>query len=314
MQDLTLNILGFPAANRDLTVEIRDPITQNVLRESKPFLDGTVRVPKIDAGSYELTLKHPNLTLPVLRRPIRVLPTGETKISVLIDPSQFRNSPIEDIPEANLTPILDSVKSIAETVTPLASKVPGEAILAQDWNTMASSIRDLANTTGELTRLISPTGHDHPELVKKFEEISTNFETLLNSVTAALTELQRQMQTLRFQRQIQDVLDQAGIDPTSPKGKDMLDLVGKLETKVTESPTVFAREVRNTAVQISTKFEAILDEKKDDPDFAASEKVKTLSTAIDLHKQNRATTYDAELQHQRKVDKTIGKAAFTTPR
>src|SRR2546427_3889216 len=136
MQDLTVNILGFAPANRDLPVEVRDPLTQNVVREVKPFLDGTVRIPKIDPGTYELAIKHPNLTLPVLRRPIRVLPVGPTTISVLIDPSKFRNTPIEEIPEANLGPLIDAVKSVAETVTPLASKHPGEAIRSDDWNTM----------------------------------------------------------------------------------------------------------------------------------------------------------------------------------
>ena len=33
MNDLTMNILGFPAVNRDLTVEVRDAATQNLIRE-----------------------------------------------------------------------------------------------------------------------------------------------------------------------------------------------------------------------------------------------------------------------------------------
>ena len=70
MNDLTMNILGFPAVNRDLTVEVRDAATQNLIREVKPFLDGTVRVPNIDPGAYEITVRHPNIALPVLRRPI----------------------------------------------------------------------------------------------------------------------------------------------------------------------------------------------------------------------------------------------------
>ena len=68
MNDLTINLMGFPAVNRDLTVELRDPVTSAVVREVKPFLDGTVRVPKLDAGAYEMTVRHPNLTLPILRR------------------------------------------------------------------------------------------------------------------------------------------------------------------------------------------------------------------------------------------------------
>jgi hypothetical protein len=308
MQDLTLNILGFPAVNRSLSVEIRDPVSLNVVREVKPFLDGTVRVPKIEPGAYEIAIKHPNITRPVLTRPIRVLPVGDTVISVVIDPSKFRNTPIEDIPDANLAPVQDLVRSVAETVTPLASKLPGEAILAQDWNHLASAIRDLAGAVGELTRLVSPLGHNHAELEKKFDEVTGNFDQLINSVTASLTELQRQIQTQRFRQQIEDVLDVAAVDRTSPKGREFTDLVATLETSVTASPTVFGREVRNAAVQLSTKLESLLDEKKDDPAFAGSNPVKGLSNSIDLRKQQRSTSYEAELEQHRKVDRLVGGA------
>ncbi len=310
MKDLTLNILGFPAANRDLTVEIRDPVSLNLVREAKPFLDGTVRVPKIDPGAYEITVKHPNITLPVLRRPIHVLPVGETKISVVIDPSKFRNTPIEDIPDANLAPVQDLVRSVAETVTPLAGKTAGEAIRADDWNTMASAIRDLAGAVGELSRLVTPLGHNHFELETKFDEVTGNFEELINAVSASLTELQRQIQTQRFRKQIEDVLDVASVDPVSPKGKAFTDLVKNLEDSVTASPTVFGRAARNTAVQLSTQLEALLEEKKEDPTVVTSEKVKGLSNSLDLLKQQRTTTYNSELQHHRKVDRIVGGGAL----
>jgi hypothetical protein len=308
MNDLTLSILGFPAVNKDLTVELRDPLTQDVVRTVRPFLDGTTRIPKILPGAYEVTVRHPNLTLPILRRPVRVLPHGETKVSVLIDPSQFRNTPIEDIPEANLGPIRDVVASVAETLSPLAAKQPGEAILARDWNTMAASIRDLATAVGELTRVVSPTGHDHPEFVQKFDEVTGNFDKLLSTLTASLTELQRQIQAQRLREQVEDVLGQAGIDPTTGRGKEMIDLVRGLEDKVTEPPTRFGREVRNTAVQLSTKLETLIEENQNRPDFVDSTQVKQLTEAVDLAKGLRATTYDAELTHFRQVDRKLGGA------
>jgi hypothetical protein len=310
MQNLNLNILGFPAANRDLTVELRDPATATVVRTVKPFLDGTVRVSQIEAGAYELAVKHPNIALPVLTRPIRVLPVGDTTVSVVIDPSKFRNTPIEDVADANLTPVQDAVRSVAETVTPLANKVPGEAILAQDWNAMGAAIRDLANAVGELTRLVSPLGHNHPELEKKFDEMSSNFDELVNSVSASLTELQRQIQTQRFRQHVTDVLDAAQVDPQSSKGREFTDLVKKLEDNTTASPVNFGREARNTAVQLSTKLETLLDEKKDDATFAASDQVKNLATSIDLLKDQRATSYNAELQNYRKADRVLGGGAL----
>ena len=310
MTDLTVSIQGFAAVNRDITVELRDPVTQNVVRTARPFLDGTVRIPQIEAGNYEVTLLHPNLVLPILRRPIRVLPIGDTRVTVLIDPSKFRNTPIEDIPEANLGPVTDMTRSIAETVAPLGTKVAGEAIKANDWNQMANAVRDLSNTTGELTRLVSPTGHDHPELVSKINEMTTNFQTLLDSLTQALAELQRQIQTLRFRRQVEDVLDKAAIDPNSARGLEFTSLVRTMEDKVTESPTVFSRAARNAAVQLSTKVETLLNEHAADPSFATSAAVTQVSTSIDLLKEHRATSYDSEISFNRKLDRTMGGSAI----
>jgi hypothetical protein len=305
-QTLNLNILGFPAVNRDLTVEVRDPVSNTIVKTVKPFADGTARVPKLEAGAYELAVLHPNLTLPVIRRPIRILPTGETTVSVLIDPSKFRNTPIADIPDANLGPVREQAASIAETVLPLGQKQPGEAIKAEDFNLMASSIRELALAVAELTRLVTPVGHNHAELESKLDEISTNFETLLNTLSTAMAELQRQIQAGRVRTQVEDLLDRAEIDPASTKGRAFLDLVESLEGKVTETPTSFGRAARGVGVQLTTKIEQLIDEKADDPEFADSANVKKLSQSADLLKAQRATSYDAELEHHLRVDRSFG--------
>ena len=309
MNDLTVSILGFPAVNRDLTVELRDPVSNKVVREVQPFLDGTVRVPNIEAGAYELTVKHPNVTLPVLRRPIRVLPTGETKVSVLIDPSLFRNTPIEDIPDANLTPVRQAADSVAETVLPLAHKQPGESIKAQDWNLLASSVRDLAVAMSQLTQLVSPVGHDHPEFVKKFDEMQTNFETLINTLSAAMAELQRQIQTERFRKQVEQVLADAQVDPTTPKGKEFLQLVDQLDQKVTDTPTACSRQARNVGVQLATKLDQLAEEK---PDVIGKESAKALTQTVELLQSQKTTSYDTEMEFHRKTDRVMGGNALKT--
>jgi hypothetical protein len=306
MTDLTFGILGFPAANRELTVELREPTTQTLVRQVKPFLDGTARVANIAPGIYEMTVRHPNVALPVLTRPIRVLPIGDTKVSLLLDPSKFRNTPIEDIPEANLGPINDAAKSIAETVTPLAAKQPGEAILAQDWNAMGSAIRELANTLGQMVGLVSPTGHNHSELEKKINEMSDNFQQLLETLSSSLAELQREIQADRLQTHIKDVLDHANIDPASARGKEFLGLVDEVKQHITDPPSTYGRTVRNVGVQLETKLGQLLDEKKADPAFATSAPVRNLTTAVDLAKEQRTTSYGAELDHQRKSQRILG--------
>lgn len=299
MSDLTVNILGFAAVNRDLKVELRDPVTNSVVREVTPFLDGTVRIPKIDAGAYDLAVKHPNLALPVLRRPIRVLPTGDTKVSVLIDPSQFRNTPIEDIPEANLAPVRDTLQSVAETVLPLGHKQPGEAIRSEDWNALVSGLRDVAQAVTELTRIVSPTGHDHLEFNRKFDEMSQNFSTLLNTLSAAMTELQRQIQTERMRNQLIDVLDAAEVP--QDKRKPFLAPVEELQKSVTESPVSFGRKARTAGVEIEQMLENLKVEKK--PEFSTAKPVETLGETVQLMKRQPATSYTAELEHLRRVDR-----------
>ena len=299
--NLMLNVLGFPAANRDLTVEVRDPLTSEVVRTAKPFLDGTVRLPDIDAGAYELAILHPNLALPVIRRPIRILPSGDTRVSVVIDPSQFRNTPIEDIPDANLGPVRDTVTSVGETALPLASKQPGEAIRSDDWNAMAGAVRDLASAVAELTRLVSPTGHDHPELVTKFDEMSRNFDQLVNTLSASMTELQRQIQAQRLRRQIDDLVSVGQLDDAT--AGQMYTLVGNLETNVTDSPLVYGRRARDVGQQLTAAVAQVLETQ---PTLSDTPAVGALAQSTDLLRTQQATTYTSEIEFHRLTDRTLG--------
>jgi hypothetical protein len=299
--NLMLNVFGFPAANRDLTVEVRDPITADVVRTARPFLDGTVRLPGIDPGAYELAILHPNLALPVVRRPIRILPSGDTRVSVVIDPSQFRNTPIEDIPDANLGPVRDTVTSIGETALPLSHKQAGEAIRSDDWNAMAGAVHDLASAVAELTRLVSPTGHDHPELVAKFDEMSSNFDQLVNTLSASMTELQRQIQAQRFRRQIDDLVAVGGLDAAT--SGQMYTLVGNLETNVTDSPLVYGRRARDVGQQLTAAVAQVLETR---PDLSSAPAIDALAQSTDLLRTQQATTYTSEIEFHRRTDRTLG--------
>jgi hypothetical protein len=302
--ELTVNLLGFPAANRDMTVELRDPTSNTVVRTVKPFLDGTVRVAQMPPGAYQMTVIHPNLAVPVLTRSIRVLPGGDTKISVLIDPSKFRNTPIEDIPEANLEPVQTIAKSVAETMLPLGQKQAGEAIRSEDWNAMASGLREVALAVAELTRLISPTGHDHPEFVTKFDEVTNNFSTLLNTLTAAMTELQRQIQSQRIRAQVEEVLSEANIPKEDSRSKQIMTLVENLEKSVTKTPTAFGKDARNVGAQVETHLSAIIEANRNNPAFVNSEKVATLSQSVEILKTQRTTDYRSEIEHLRTLDRS----------
>jgi hypothetical protein len=304
---LNLNIAGFAAVNRDLTVQVRDAVSREVVKTATPFSDGTVRIPQIAAGAYELAVLHPNLTIPVITRPIRILPVGDTQVSVLIDPSKFLTTEIADVPDANLGPLRGTFASIGESVLPLTHKQPGESIRAEDFNHLASSIRDIALAVTELTRLVSPVGHNHAELETKFDEVDTNFTTLLNSLSAAMTELQRQIQARRVRDQVEQVLSAAEVAPNSATAQGFLSLVEKLEATTTDTPVRYGRVARDIGVQLQTNLEQLIDVKAAaDPQFVERDSVKTLSTASDLLKTQRSTSYDDELAHHRLADRTLG--------
>jgi len=311
MQALRLNILGFPAVNRDLTVQISDTTTGDVIKTGRPFLDGTLSLPAVAPGAYEIALLHPNLALPVLRQPIRVLPIGDTQISLLIDPSRFRNTPIAEIPDANLGPVRDAATTVQQSVQPLTSKRPGESINSSDWNSATSSIGSLADAVGQLTRLVSPVGHDHPELEDKINEIQGNFATLLDTVTTAMTELQRQIQAERIRRQIFNLSDLAGLPADNPRRLALGDALTQLDRGVVESPARFAQISRTVGVQAQTVLQGLLDDVANDPNIADSDQVKNLGQSLDLLRATNTTSYASELQHLRKSDQTFGTGGLT---
>ena len=306
MQALRLNILGFPEVNRDLEVDVTDPSTGTVIRTGRPFLDGTLTLPQVPPGAYQIAIKHPNLALPVLQQPIRVLPVGDTQISLLIDPSRFRNTPIADIPDANLGPVRDATTSVEQTVQPLAAKRPGEAITAADWNLMASNLAAFANAVTQLTTLVTPVGHNHKELEDKINEIQGNFTVLLDTVTTAMSELQRQIQSVRIRKQVDDLVDRVGLAADNPRRQALLAAVTQLSLSVVDPPPRFAQVSRNVGVQAQTVLQQVLDDHAGDPDLPDSPQVKALGQSIDLLRSNNTTTYATELQHLRKSDLTFG--------
>src|SRR2546422_175787 len=83
-----------------------------------------------------------------------------------------------EVTDANLGPVRDATSTVEQTVQPLAGKRPGEAITAADWNALAGNVAAVANAVSQLTRLVTPVGHNHRELEDKINEIQGNFTTL----------------------------------------------------------------------------------------------------------------------------------------
>jgi hypothetical protein len=202
-----IRLQGYTPANRDAVVRLVNQSTGQKV-ERKPFLDGSLLVRDLDPGSWEMTVTHPNLINAIDKRIVRLFPQDiPTRVPVIVPPHLFRDTPIRDIPDADLAPIQQQAGAITAGVGRLADKAPGEVIRAEDWNVLAGAVADLARAVGELTRLVSPVGHDHPELAEKFAEVQGNILRFSESFGRSLIELRREVASRNLRGRLTSVLD-----------------------------------------------------------------------------------------------------------
>ena len=201
---------GYTPANRDATVKLIHEATGATI-ERKPFLDGSLRVRDLEPGFYEMEVRHPNLALAIERRRVRLFPQpGPTKVTVPVPEDLFRDTPIRDIPDADLGPVQQTASDVRARLDPIGAKAPGEVIRASDWNTLVGAVQDLANGVLELTQLVSPRGHDHPEIAEKIGEVQENLRRFAEAFGQSLLELRREIETENLRNTVDDVLDAGG--------------------------------------------------------------------------------------------------------
>jgi len=207
-----IRLQGFSAANREAEVTLVNQVTGASVKR-KPFLDGQLLVRDLEPGPYEMTVAHPNLIQPIDKRLVRLFAQiAPTRVPVIVRPELFRDSPIRDIPDADLSPVQQTAATVKATVQPLAGKAPGEVIRAGDWNALAGAVADLASAVLELVQLVSPKGHDHPEIAEKIAEVQGNIRRFSESFGKSLVELRRDIENQNLRRKVETVLDKAGAD------------------------------------------------------------------------------------------------------
>jgi hypothetical protein len=223
LASLSLQLTGHVPANRDAVVRVRNELT-GAVHESKPFLDGTLQLRNLAPGPYELEVVHPNLMTAIDRRKIRIFDQiTPTLVRIPVPADLFRDRPIRDVPDADLTPVQQLAERARGAMAPIASKAAGEVIRAQDWNAMAGAVSDLAGAVLELTRLVSPQGHDHPEIADKIGEVQDNLRRFSESFGRTLVELKREIEVDGIRRRVTDMLDLAAAPA---------DLRAQVETRV----------------------------------------------------------------------------------
>lgn len=204
-----IQLQGFAPANRDALVQLTHQATGKSIQR-KPFLDGSLVLRDLDPGDYQLKVVHPNLINPIDDRRVRIFPQPHpTFLPVPVRPDLFRDTPIRDIPDADLAPVQQAVGSVTGRLAPIAEKQAGEAIRAADWRTLTGAVGDLASAVLELTHLVSPLGHPHPEIAEKIDEVQGNLRRFGEAFGRSLLELRREIETLDLEKTVREVLDSA---------------------------------------------------------------------------------------------------------
>jgi hypothetical protein len=298
---LKLQLNTPPAVTRDTTVEMVNAATGE-RRTAKPFLDGTIAVPGIAAGEWEVQVRHPNFLTDLFRRRIRIFPDRPTFVPVPIPTAIFENAPVAGTPDADLGPVQQRMDGVAATAERQGSKRAGQAIFADDWNELSGVVVELARGTKDLAALVSPIGHDHPELVAKLEEQGRNIQRLFDVFGESVAQLQREVQILGLQNRVEEALNEL---PDAKRGTfrpRFLALLRDLDTARGENPQNFTTRLQHIATDLAELMrQALVDEL---PVVANSPPIVALNTAaLQLQTLPRATSFVEEVAGQNRINR-----------
>ena len=305
--DFNIQLQGFTPANREALVTLKNQATGEEIQR-KPFADGSLLVRDVDPGLWELTVTHPNLTMPIDRRTIRLFPQDHipTFVPVPVPADLFRDTPIRDIPDRDLTPIQQAATAVRDRLRPIGVKGAGEAIRAADFNAMVSSLTDLAAAMLQLVDSVSPKGHDHPEIAEKIAEVNGNLRRFAEAYGQSLLELRRELETVHLRLNALEVLENA--QAPEPVKLQILDKVKDLEANLQADTTTFTQKLAATGSVVLTQVNEIAAAKGADADnFLAQPAVKALQdTARNYFDAGTLTKPEAELNIYRRTSTATG--------
>jgi hypothetical protein len=274
--DVNIRLQGFPAANRDASISLVSEATGKKL-ETRPFLDGTVTMRDLDPGIYELEVRHPNLVLPIEKRRIRIFPQSQpTQVNVQVPDVIFKDTKIADIPDMDLTPVQIAAAAARSNAQQVGGKQPGEAIQAADWNLLAGAVTDLAAAVAQLTLLVSPRGHDHPEIATKIDEVQSNLRTFAEAFGKTVLEIRRQFEAEQLRKNAEDVFALADVAPATRK--DIFDRIDKLKFSLQADTPQYTQQLANLSASVLDQINDIAVKKGEaGADFLSNKKVQELA-------------------------------------
>ncbi|TDE92440.1 hypothetical protein EXU48_12785 [Occultella glacieicola] len=303
---LNVKLSNYPPANAGALVKLTNPSTGQVI-ERKPFLDGSLVVRDIDPGEWQVQVLHPNVTLPLFAKPIRVLPQRlPTFVPVPIDPIDFRDTPIVDVPDANLAPVQQAASAVRTQASAVGGKGAGEVIRAEDWNQLVGAVTDLAGAVLELASLVSPRGHDHPEIATKIDEVQGNLRRFVTAFGQSLLELRRDIENENLRRYTVDMLDVGGV--VGPARDRIIGRVAELETSLYATPVEFSAKMAATGTVLAAEVNEIAVGKgAEAAEFLATPQVqKVLTLSQSLAASGGQITAEEELGTYRRTGVALG--------
>ena len=264
----------------------------------------------LDPGLWNVKVTHPNVIVPIY--------TGRCGCSLSPRPrscpSPSPRSPSGTRPSATSpTPISAGAaggEGAGDTLAPIAVKAPGEVIRAADWNTLVGAVKDLADNVLQLMGLVSPHGHDHPEIADKIAEVQGNMRNFSEAFGKSLLELRREVEAEALRQRLEGVLTEAQA-PQATRD-ELLGRVGRLSESLQADPSVFTGQLANagsrvlsTMAELTTANPAL----QDSPNVQALQRV-----AQQYVVSGTATNADAELKIYNRTSTAAGSKISTVTR
>ncbi len=300
MSDFRFQLTGYTPANRDAEVTLVEEVTGKEISR-KPFLDGSLAVKNLNPGFYQVKVKHPNLINPIWTNRVRLFQQPRpTVITIPVPADIFSDTPIRDIPDANLGPVQQTVSSALDAISPIGAKVSGEVIRSADWNTLVGAMSDLAKAVLELTNLVAPKGHDHPEIAEKIDEVQGNLLKFSEAYGQNLLQIQREIEALNMRKKIEGMYD-LGQVPQADRTA-VLERLDELAKNLQLTAPVWTAKLSGMAGLVLSQVNTIA-ATQDDPDqFINNDGVQeVISFATQYHTSGVQTSAENELNIYRKT-------------
>lgn len=303
MQVLKLNLNTPASINQDLKVKLIHEVTSREI-DAPVFRDGSVDVRGMEAGQWRLKALHPSVVGALVDQRNRIVPDRETRLNISIPLDLLKNTPVRDIQDANLQPVREALAGALSRAEAQGQKRGGEPIYADHWNELSSAVTDTSRATIELTKLVAPLGHDHPELVEKLQEIQTNVANFYEVFGRVIAEMQRQIQQLALERRLDDAITQ--IPGLEPAARDNLRAtIRTLDGATEDSPFAYTKRLRNVADELSRRVDAAIP--ADQPQTHDAAPVVELKKQLAAMSNTKAAfTYEAEVRESAKIDRAVG--------